>query len=353
MEFSVSTGRNGRRISVSREAAVALMRKYHVYGIGNALVDMEYEVEVSDLDKLRIDKGVMTLVEQDHQTEIMEHLREHHHQKGSGGSAANSVIALSQFGGRGFYSCKVANDKLGHFYLDDLVANGVATNRHGNREHGDTGRCVVLVTPDTDRTMVTYLGISGDFSDRELVPEAIRDSDCYYMEGYLVTSDSARSAAVKGREIAEAAGSKTAISLSDPNMVAHFKPGLMEMIGGGVDLLFANEAEAKGMADTTDLGDAIAFLKRVSKAFAVTLGPRGALVYDGKELAEIAPVAVEAVDTVGAGDMFAGAFLYGLTQGWDHKRSGELAAAGAARLVASLGPRITAEESQEILSRFV
>jgi sugar/nucleoside kinase (ribokinase family) len=329
------------------------MGKYHVYGIGNALVDMEYKVDVSDLEKLRIDKGVMTLVEQDHQTEIMEHLVEHPHEKGSGGSAANSVIAVSQFGGKGFYSCKVADDKLGHFYLDDLIANGVVTNRHGDKERGDTGRCVVLVTPDTDRTMVTYLGVSGGFSEQELVPDAIRDSDYYYMEGYLVTSASARTAAIKGREIAEATGVKTAISLSDPNMVTYFKDGLMDMIGGGVDLIFANESEAKGMADTDDLGQAVDLLKKISSEFAVTLGPKGALVYDGKQLVEIDPVKVQAVDTVGAGDMFAGAFLYGITQGWDHKKSGDLAAAGAAKLVSSLGPRITAEESRAILRQFV
>jgi sugar/nucleoside kinase (ribokinase family) len=328
------------------------MRKYHVYGIGNALVDMEYEVDVGDLEKLRIDKGVMTLVDEGHQIEIMEHLKEHHHQKGSGGSAANSVIALSQFGGKGFYSCKVANDALGHFYMDDLIAGGVDTNHHTDREQGHTGRCVVLVTPDTDRTLVTHLGISGELSDKELVPEYLQDSDYFYTEGYLVTSDSARNLSITAKRIAEETGVKTAISLSDPNMVTYFKEGLMEMIGGGVDLIFANEAEAKGMADTDDLNTAIAFLKTISKEFAVTRGPEGALVFDGKELIAIDPVEVEAVDTVGAGDMFAGAFLYGLTQGWDHKRSGDLAAAASAKLVTSLGPRISAEESRAILRRF-
>jgi sugar/nucleoside kinase (ribokinase family) len=328
------------------------MRKYHVYGIGNALVDMEYEVDVSDLEKLRIDKGVMTLVDERHQSEIMEHLKEHHHQKGSGGSAANSVIAVSQFGGKGFYSCKVANDALGHFYMEDLSAGGVDTNHHTDKDHGHTGRCVVLVTPDTDRTMVTHLGVSGGLSQKELVPEALQESDYFYTEGYLVTSDSARDLSITAREIAEEAGVKTAISLSDPNMVNYFKDGLMEMIGAGMDLVFANEAEALGMADTEDLNTAIAFLKTIAKEFAVTRGPEGALVYDGKDLVEIEPVKVEAVDTVGAGDMFAGAFLYGLTRGWDHKRSGDLAAAASAKLVTSLGPRIGAEETQGILRRF-
>jgi len=328
------------------------MRKYDIYGIGNALVDMEYEVEAADLEKLRIDKGVMTLVDEAHQIEIMQHLAEHHHQKGSGGSAANTMIALSQLGGSAFYSCKVANDALGSFYLDDLVANGVDTNRHGNKDHGHTGRCLVLVTPDTDRTMVTHLGISGRFSDKELVPEAIGESGYYYMEGYLVTEDTARAAAVEGRKIAEGAGVKTAISLSDPNMVKYFRSGLLQMIGGRVDLLFANESEAKGMAGAEELDATVEFLKRIARQFAVTRGPKGALVYDGRELMEIDPVKVDAVDTVGAGDMFAGAFLYGVTQGWDYRRAGDLAAAGAAKLVTSLGPRISAEQTQAVLRSF-
>jgi len=330
-----------------------LMDRYHVYGIGNALVDMEYEVELEDLEALRIDKGVMTLVGQDHQNEIMAHLAERPHDKGSGGSAANTIIAVSQLGGRAFYSCKVANDRLGHFYLDDLIANGVATNRHGDREEGDTGRCLVLVTPDSDRTMLTYLGISGEFTDRELVPDAIRASDYYYLEGYLVTTDGARAAAIEGREIARTSGVKVALSLSDPNMVTHFKPGLMEMIGPGVDLVFANEAEAKGMAGAYDLNEAIDYLKTIGREFAITLGPKGALLFDGRDLIEIAPVKVQAVDTVGAGDMFAGAFLYALTQGWDHRGAGNLAAAGAARLVSSYGPRLVAEDTQAILKGFV
>ena len=295
----------------------------------------------------------MTLVDEAHQGEIMAHLRERHHAKASGGSAANSVIAISQLGGRGFYSCKVANDALGHFYLEDLVNNGVDTNRHGERDPGHTGRCVVLVTPDTDRTMVTYLGVSGGLSAGELVTEAIAESDYFYMEGYLVTSDSARAAVVAGRTLAEGAGVKTAISLSDPNMVTFFKAGILEMIGGGVDLLFANEAEAMGMAGAADLASALAYLKTIAREFAITRGPLGALVWDGRDLIEVAPVKVKAVDTVGAGDMFAGAYLYALTHGWGHQRAGDLACAAAARLVTTLGPRMSAAETQEVLRRFL
>jgi len=325
------------------------MSTYDIYALGNALVDMEYEVSADDLKRLGIDKGVMTLVDEAHQLRIMEHLREHHHQRGSGGSAANSVIALSQLGGRGYYACKVADDELGHFYMKDLRDGGVATLDGTYLDKGDTGRCVVLVTPDSDRTMCTYLGISGNLSVHEVEVNALHAAKWFYTEGYLVTSDTARMAAIEARKAAEHAGVRTALSLSDPNMVKFFKDGLQEMIGDGVDLIFANEEEAMGMAESDDLNETVAYLKTLSKEFAITRGPKGALVFDGKELIEIDPVKVEPVDTVGAGDMFAGAFLYGLTQGWSHKRAGDLASATSAKLVTSLGPRLPKEETQAIL----
>ncbi|KAA6184794.1 adenosine kinase [Thiohalocapsa marina] len=329
------------------------MSKYDVYALGNALVDMEYEVSESDLAHLNIDKGVMTLVDEAHQLRIMKHLQERHHQRGSGGSAANSVIALAQFGGSGYYACKVADDDLGRFYMHDLKAGGVASVSDEFLEQGDTGRCVVLVTPDSDRTMCTYLGISGNLSVHELDVDAIRAAKWFYTEGYLVTSDTARVAAIEARRAAERHGVKTALSLSDPNMVRFFKPGLQEMLGDGVDLVFANEHEAMGMADTDSLDDAIAYLKTIAREFAVTRGPDGALVWDGQQLLEIEPVKVEAVDTVGAGDMFAGAFLYGLTQGWSHKKAGTLASAASAELVTNLGPRLPAQRTREILATVV
>ena len=295
----------------------------------------------------------MTLVDEAHQLRIMEHLRERHHHRGSGGSAANTVIALAQFGGSGYYACKVADDELGHFYMKDLKTGGVATIDDTYLDEGDTGRCVVLVTPDSDRTMCTYLGISGNLSVHEIDVDAIRASKWFYTEGYLVTSDTARVAAIEARRAAEHAGVKTAISLSDPNMVRFFKDGLKEMIGEHVDLLFANEHEAKGMADTDDLNEAVVYLKTIANEFAVTRGRHGALVWDGARLIDIDPITVEPVDTVGAGDMFAGAFLYGLTQGWTHQRAGDLASAASAKLVTSLGPRVSRNTAQTILRKFI
>ncbi len=328
------------------------MAKYDVYGIGNALVDMEYEVEVADLAALWIDKGVMTLVDEDHQVRMMAHLAAHPHQRSSGGSAANSMIAVSQFGGTSFYSCKVAGDDLGHFYMKDLLDGGVDTNHHTEKEPGHTGRCVVLVTPDSDRTLCTFLGISGELSAKELVEEALLDSKYFYMEGYLVTSETARQACIAAKRLAEAAGVKTAISLSDPNMVRYFKAGLLEMIGSGVDLLFANEDEARDVAGAADLSGTVDYLKTLSKEFVITRGSKGALVWDGQTLIDIDPVRVEAVDTVGAVDMFSGAFLYCRVRGWDHRRAGALASTASAELVTRLGPRMAAAETRTILQSF-
>ncbi len=193
------------------------MAKYNVYGIGNALVDMEFQVEPEMLQKLKIDKGVMTLMDEAHQTEIMEQLQNFACKKSSGGSAANTMVAISQLGGKSFYSCKVANDETGTFYLQDLKDCGVDTNVH-NGDVGITGKCIVLVTPDADRTMGTFLGISSSLSEQELVTEALIDSEYLYLEGYLVTSPTGKAAGIKARELAQSKGVKTSLSLSDANM---------------------------------------------------------------------------------------------------------------------------------------
>ncbi len=325
------------------------MKQYDVYGLGNALLDMEYEVTSELLQELEIDKGVMTLIDDARQAELVARLGPASKQ-GSGGSAANTIVAIAQFGGRAYYSCKVASDPAGTAYLQDLVACGVATNLQAQeRDGGTTGKCLVLVTPDADRTMNTYLGITSQFGPRELVPEAIQDASHLYIEGYLVVGDDSKAAAIKARQIAREAGAKVALSLSDLNMAKFFKPGFLEIIGEGIDFIFANESEALTMAATEDLTAAIAYLKTLSSGFAITLGARGSLIFDGETLHEIAPVAVDAVDTVGAGDMYAGAFLYGITNGMAVPQAGQLASRAAARLVTELGARLDASVAKSLL----
>ena len=328
------------------------MKKYAVYGIGNALVDMEFTVEDTFLEEMNVEKGLMTLVDEQRQSELLSMLRRAHGTRACGGSAANTIIAVSQLGGKAFYSCKVADDEMGQFYVRDLTEAGVDTNLRECLCPGITGKCLVMVTPDAERTMNTFLGITGAFSKGELVEQGIAESEYLYSEGYLVTSDTARPAVVEARRMAEKHGVKTAISFSDPSMVKYFKPGLQEILGGGVDLLFCNETEAKLFAETESLERAVDNLKRVARTFAVTLGAKGALVCDGDRCFTVDTPSVQAVDTNGAGDMFAGAFLYGLTHGYSHEQSGNLACLAASRVVQTFGPRVSAAVMQDILGEF-
>lgn len=326
------------------------MTEYNVYALGNALLDVEFEVSPEVLQNLGIDKGVMTLLDQDSQDKIVNSLAEHNAKRSCGGSAANTLIAVSQFGGKSFYSCKVANDEPGRFYTQDLIDCGVATNLENQvAQSGVTGKCLVFVTPDADRTMNTFLGISGEFSDAELIPEAIKNAEYTYIEGYLVSGESSKQAAIKAKEISQAAGKKVAFTLADPNMVKFFKPGLLEIIGSGVDFLFANEGEALLMADTKDFNQAVEHLKTLAKGFAITRGASGSVIFDGEKLVEIAPFPVKAIDTVGAGDMYAGAFLYGITNGMSFPEAGSLASKASSKVVTSLGARLKTAEVKALL----
>ena len=328
------------------------MKQYHIYGLGAALVDTEIEVTDANLAELKVEKGLMTLVDEARQAELLNGLTGQlvHAKLASGGSACNSVVAASYFGAKGFYSCKISNDQHGDIFLADLAAANVASNFDAqDRPQGVTGKCLVLITPDAERSMNTFLGISETLSTEQLDEDAIANSEYVYIESYLVTSPTGRAAAIKAREVAEANGVKTALSFSDPAMVEFFNDGVKEMLGDGVDLVFCNEDEALAFAKTSDMDTAIEAIKAVAKTFAITRGAKGAVVFDGESLIEIAPNTVKAVDTNGAGDMFAGAFLYGLSQGWDFAKAGALASKASAEVVSGYGPRLAPEKHQQIL----
>jgi sugar/nucleoside kinase (ribokinase family) len=204
------------------------MSLYNIYGIGAALVDTEIEVNDADLQTYGIEKGVMTLVDEARQTELIGHLSEHltASKRASGGSAANTIIGASYFGAKTFYSCKVANDDNGEFYFKDMLDAGVSTYGSHTDHDGITGKCLVMITPDAERTMNTFLGISETVSTDEINIEALQKSEYAYIEGYLVTSETGRAAAIELRKQAEKHGVKTAFTLSDPAMVQFFGDGL-------------------------------------------------------------------------------------------------------------------------------
>ncbi len=324
------------------------MSKYDIYGLGNALVDMEFEISDQFLNDNKIDKGVMTLVDENQQHELIEQLDAFEGNKASGGSAANTLIAVSSMGGSSYYSCKVADDDLGHFYLDDLKAAGVDCNMDGKHKGGITGKCLVMVTPDAERTMHTFLGVSSELSPYEVSEEAIRNASFCYLEGYLTTSVTGKAANIEARNLAEKHNIKTALTFSDPFVVEHFRDGFTDTIGNGIDLLFCNEAEALSYTQKETVEDAINVIKTFSKTFAITLGAKGAVVYDGSEQISIDAHPVTAVDTNGAGDLFAGAFMYGLTKGMSFQQAGNLASKASSQIVSQFGPRLKLEQYQSL-----
>lgn len=330
------------------------MKKYVAYGVGAALVDTEIQVEDSDLGTMGVDKGLMTLVDEARQSELIRHLEGHliKANHASGGSAGNSMIATAQFGASTFMSCKVANDTDGDIYIADLEAAGVDHCFGSDREPGTTGKCLVMITPDAERSMNTFLGISETLSTEQLDETAIGNSEYLYVEAYLVTSPTGRAAAIRAREVAEAAGVKTSLSFSDPGMVEFFRDGIQEMIGSRVNLIFCNEDEALGWAQSDSIDVAIEKLKEVCDTFVITLGAKGALTYDGTALTQIESQPVKAVDTNGAGDMFAGAFLYALSRGEDFATAGRFASLAAGRIVSQFGPRLKGEEHAALRKEF-
>ncbi|MEM9603150.1 MAG: adenosine kinase [Pseudomonadota bacterium] len=326
------------------------MSDYDLYAIGNALVDFECRVSEDELSTLGVDKGLMTLIDADRRQALIDGLGTRDTHRACGGSAANTVIALAQLGGRGFYSCRVANDETGDFYLTDLTANGVDSNLVGSaRPDGDTGTCIVLVTPDTERSMSTFLGATADIDRGAIDADALTRSRFLYVEGYLVASPTGRAAAIEAHRIARDAGVPTALTLSDVNMVAGFRDGLLAMAAPRIELLFGNRDEALLMTETDTIAAAGEALRRdLADTVVITDGANGCTVFTAEGRVPVDATRVTAVDSNGAGDMFAGAYLFALSQGAPHRDAAALACRAASRVVAHFGPRLPAEVTRAI-----
>ena len=322
---------------------------HHLYAIGNALVDTEYEVSDALLARMGVSKRHMTLIDAEQRSALLAHVQGLPARRTGGGSAGNTVVALAQLGGQGFYSCRVADDELGAFYTQDLQAHGVATNlSHTQAQPGQTGSCMVLVTPDAERTMCTFLGATAQLDRQALHVQDIAKSQVYYMEGYLAASPSGLEAALEGLQVARAHRVQTALTLSDVSMIQFCRDGLQAMLAGGLDYLFANEEEAQTWCGSQDWAAVTAQLRPLARTVCLTRGPRGCVLLQGEQTLEVAAVPTRAVDTNGAGDMFAGAFLYGMTHGLSLVQSATLANHAAAAVVSQHGNRLATERLQAL-----
>ncbi|NJN52766.1 MAG: adenosine kinase [Gammaproteobacteria bacterium] len=230
-------------------------------------------------------------------------------------------------------------DDTGRFFLDDLRRIGVKTNPHAVDTPGKSGRCLVLITPDAERSMSTFLGISGDLGAAEMNTKALAASRYLYIEGFLASSPSATEAALACREIAARNDVATTMTLSDASMVAHFRTSLMKMLGNGVDHLFCNEEEALDWAHTDRLDIAANELKDIAKSVNITIGARGSLVVNGRQHREVGGFSVRPLDTNGAGDIYAGACMYGWCQGMPAEEAARFGNFAASRLITRYGAR--------------
>lgn len=348
--FAVLNSRMSRFTKNPRIAACEIgMDANDVYGIGHALVDLQYPVDPVFLKDHGIAKGLMTLVDEDRQVELQAALAVSPANSASGGSAANTMIALARCGGHAHYAFRVGDDRWGDYYCRDLSEAGVGSGA-ASRGSGKTGQCMVFVTPDADRTMNTFLGASAGIGPRQVERQELRRSRYVYLEGYLLTSESGMEACDLARRWARSEGVGVSMTLSDPAIVQAFGERFHQLVDSGVDLLFCNEEEAMAFTGSGELHRAGSELAHRVPIAAITRGAGGALVVAGTTQEQVDAVPVQAVDTTGAGDSFAGGFLFGICRGYPIADAARLGCFAAAEVITKLGPRLERTLENEIES---
>lgn len=323
---------------------------YQVYGVGNALVDIQAKISDETLEKLGFAKGMMTLVDGETQKKVLSELEGSQWNRCAGGSAANTIIGVADFGGTAAYAGKVGNDVLGDFCLSDMRQIGVTIEVP--QANDATGTCVVLITDDAQRTMLTNLGVSSTLSPDDIDEVEIKKADYVYVEGYLFTGDSTRAAALKAIELAKQNDIKVAFTVSDPFLINLNRDEFWKLIEGPVDLLFCNLEEAQSLTELTDPIECANEIHKHAKNVAMTMGELGSIIMHDGDAIPIEGVPVKAVDTTGAGDMYAAGVLYGITAGMSWRQAGHLASHAASRIVEQMGARLnrkfTPEEIEEL-----
>ena len=282
-----------------------------MYGIGNALLDYEYKVNDKILAELKLDKGCMLLNDFEKHFEVHTFLKKIRPPEKvvPGGSVANSIYAIAQFNDTVCFSGKVSNDDTGDIFIKCLVDSDVQSYVNKTKDQ-QSGECLVLITPDNERTMNTYLGSSALLQTSDINKDAITVSEYLLIEGYLVTSEKTLEVSMAALEYAKKAGSKTVITLSDPNIVSFFRENLLKLFQNKSHIIFCNEQEALNFSETDNLKDAQIFLKEITEKYIITLGSKGAMFFDGENLYSIKGITVSSKDFTGAGDMFLGAFMH-------------------------------------------
>ena len=320
-----------------------------VVGIGNAIVDVLSKVEDSTLESLSFNKGSMTLIDENKAKELYE-ITTNRIQK-SGGSVANSLACIAQLGGKAAFIGRVRNDKLGKIFTEEISSTGTIFKTPPSSNGPSTARCLIFVTPDAQRTMCTYLGASVLIEPKDLDLSAVREAKILYLEGYLWDNPTAKNAFIKAAEIAKNAGRKVALSLSDSFCVSRHRESFIKLVEDYIDILFANEDEITSLYKTSNLNLAIEQLKKKCELAAITLGKDGSIIISNSKAIPIEPfIQGEVIDTTGAGDLFAGGFLKGLSYGLSPVISAKMGSICAGQIVTQLGSRSNTDLSKLINS---
>ncbi len=313
--------------------------KYDVLGIGNAIFDVLVQTDEAFLNAHGMAKGGMALIDESSATSIYRDMGPATEM--SGGSAANTIVGIANLGARAAYVGKVRDDQIGRLYTHDIRAAGVAFETKPAADGPATGCSYILVTPDGERTMNTYLGAAQDLTSADIDPAQIAASSIVYLEGYLWDPASAKEAFVKASTIAHDSGRQVALTLSDAFCVGRYRGEFLDLMRNGtVDLVFANEAELHSLYETSDFDTALKQLRNDTKLGIVTRSEKGCVVASKEGVVAVPAFPVgKIVDTTGAGDLFAAGFLFGLVRGAGHEAAGRLGALAAAEVIQHIGAR--------------
>ena len=315
--------------------------RFDVIAIGNAIVDVLAQSDDEQLAQLKLAKGTMALIDDEAADRLYDLMGPG--VETSGGSAANTVAGIAGLGGRAAFIGKVADDQLGEVFAHDIRAVGVTFNTPPATDGPSTARCLIFVTPDAERTMQTFLGVSSLLGPSDVDEDLVRASKVLYLEGYLWDQPAAKEAFVTGARMAAAAGRKVSFTLSDPFCVERHRGEFLDLIHNHVDILFANENEIIALFETDSFEEALDQIKGHCEVAVLTRSEKGSVVVSADGVIVIDPEKVHVVDTTGAGDAYAAGFLYGYTQGRDLRACGRLGSVLAAEVISHYGARPVAD----------
>ncbi len=326
-------------------------KKYDVFGVGNAIVDTLAQVDDQLITDLGVGKGGMALMDTENQANVLAKLERQDLQLASGGSAANTMVAIAQSGGTGVYCGKVASDTNGEFYKKDMEECGIQFPVPAAPETSlPTGTCVVLTTPDAERTMCTHLGISTTLNKSEINLDLLAQSKCSYIEGYLWDADEPRAACVEAFEQSKKLGVRAAFTFSDAFLIDRFSDDFHKVVSEYCDIIFCNADEARQFFGSESLEECTSKMAAICDLAFITDGSNGCNVVEKGNVTVVPGFPVKAVDTVGAGDAFAGGALYGITNGLDAAQSAKWGNYFASRVVENIGPRLSGSMKEHLAS---